>query len=1010
MKQRRFELDPPRVKIEYLPAIVNVPFIAIIIYVLVENSSYWPMFNEILGGVFHLGGLPYVEMLFGMAIGFGVFTIGFGITGIFKLQILHKPFLNVMPTIMLGFMAVLVIVLLNVNVRANLDYLFFMLGPERGFYVYVGASLGIFVLVLLLVVGLKQLHVLKPDDRGLIDGKELHPRVAFWTTLVSATIGFSMIMAIGFYYPTTTIYWNNIVGIHARYVDWTSTEVLSLVVAGTVAIGLGTLFLAKQRLPDVIKSRLTRTTFYLLTIIIAGISCLCLAWFSVVFEQSMVPALPGLWIYPATTLGLFALACFIPLMVALRVALPPVSTHQDRLKRLVMSPRLQNVIVFAVIATILFMPFWFVFYQPIATGPPNIDVPFQTRVVDLNGIPVPFNEDTVYPGFEMQSNETRVFLNMSGQWRMQRLNISDGNTLAPRTAKFIEKIATGQHGLAHDDSGWELVDLPSPVSHFEDAVHSWGVTWYRRLVTVPASFANKTILFKLLGVNYFCDVWVDGTHIGYHEGGFTSFAFDLSSLLDPGTHLFAIRVDNPEWDIKNIFYYTTQPNGGDFFNYGGITRELYLEASPLASVSRVDARQVGFSTSNHVNGSVELEIDVTWKCVPQGVVHGDAGTLDIGIYPLSFGNESALRSRETWRFARTSTPAFTASFPVSLLGMAGTGYASLRCNASVPLVFYWSTKQPSLYAVMVNLTAGDMFDRYCTQTGFRNITVDGEELRLNGAPLKLAGVSCHEQYPAPFGRSLTDEQRFWDLTCINETRSNWWRGSYPFHPMMYVYSDRFGIACWEESQVFWCNEPDMIAGLVRGTFKSMWVEMLYRDYNRPSILMWSAGNEPWAYEAFLTYLRQTKAFLDAHDPNRILSFACVSSQDWTRFFRETPLRVVTPNCYGGTFEGEKYAWYEEITANLQRYGNNNPGKPILNMEWGYWRGEGKNQSKCFLDGFRAFTENPRVQGFTWWIAFDYWGPNYYNSMGVYNMNRTWHEQDTFDAMVANFSAYTSTNL
>nr|MDO8117295.1 hypothetical protein [Candidatus Sigynarchaeota archaeon] len=127
MTPQKITLDPPRIKIEFLPSLMNVPFIAIIIYVLVENRSYWSMFNGILAGVFHLGGLPYTEFLFGMAIGFGVFTIVFGITGMFKLQVLHKPCLNIIPTAMLGFMAVLVIILLNVNVRVSLDYLFFML-------------------------------------------------------------------------------------------------------------------------------------------------------------------------------------------------------------------------------------------------------------------------------------------------------------------------------------------------------------------------------------------------------------------------------------------------------------------------------------------------------------------------------------------------------------------------------------------------------------------------------------------------------------------------------------------------------------------------------------------------------------------------------------------------------------------------------------------------------------------------------------------------------------------
>ncbi|MBN2152372.1 MAG: hypothetical protein JW839_13050 [Candidatus Lokiarchaeota archaeon] len=1006
----KFGWDPPRVKIEFLPALMNVPFVAIILYVLFDNQEYWGMFNSILAGVFHLGNIPYTQILIWMAIAFGAYTAAWGIAGIVRLRILHIPALNVQPTIMLGVMVVLVVILLNVNVRVNLDYLFFMLGPGPGLAVYVGASLGIFVLVILLVVGLKQLTSLKPDSRGLIDGKRLHPRVAGATTLVSACLGFSMILAIGFYYPVTTIYWNNVIGVHSRYVDWNSPAIAILFVLAIISAGIGIFFAIRGRLPERARAFASRERLVAITSILAGGQVATIAWFSVQFEQSIEPALAGLWVYPATTFCLVAAGGFIPLLVAWRRNIPVTSALASRVRNLVKDPDMRKIISLAAVVAVVFVPFWFVFYQPLATGPPLVDVPFQARLVSLNGVDVPFVGDAVYPGFETQSNISHEYLDMGGTWRMLRLNATSVHTLSPRTPHFIEKITDGQHGVAYDDAGWETTSVPSPVSQYEDDEKTWGVVWYRKNVTVPPSFANKTVLFKLLGVNYFCDVWIDGEYVGYHEGGFNSFSFDVSSLLDPGTHLFAIRVDNPEWDKKDVFFYTIQPNGADFFNYGGIVRELYLEAAPRASVQRVDVRQAGFATTNGLNGSVTAEIDVAWKCPPAGTVPGDTGVLNISVYPLAFENETALKSRDTLRFANTSAPAFTSSHVVSITGAAGTGYQALRCDALLPLVSFWSTKRPDLYAVVANLTAGGTSDVFCTQTGFRNFTTDGVELRLNGAPLKLAGVSIHEQYPAPTGRSLTDDQRFHDLQCANATRSNWWRGSYPFHPMMYVYSDRFGIACWEESQIFWCNEPDIIAAISRGLTASMWIEMLYRDYNRPSILMWSAGNEPWAYEAFLTYLQQTKAFLDAHDPNRILAFACVSSQDWTRFFRETPLRIVTPNCYGGTFEGVPGAWYDEITANLQRYANNNPGKPIVNMEWGYWRDAGGNQSRCFLEGFRALTENPRVQGFTWWLLHDYYGPNYHNSMGVYNMERNWYEPATFSAMVANYTTFTAANL
>nr|MDO8114696.1 glycoside hydrolase family 2 TIM barrel-domain containing protein [Candidatus Sigynarchaeota archaeon] len=1005
---------PARIKIEFLPVLMNVPFIAIILYILFSNASYWSMFNSILAGVFHLGDLPYIEILLGIAIGFGLFTIIYGLTGMFKLEILHKPALNAIPSAMLAFMTVLVIILLNINVRVNLDYLFFMLGPETGFIVYVGASLGIFVLVILLVVGIKQLKDLRPDEKGLINNKVLHPMLAAVTTIISAVLGFSMILAIGFYYPRTTIYWDNVIGVHTRYVDWGGAPAIVWYII--IAVTVITSRLCWRRLvhPADNKTLLTKIFMKRITCLLIICHSAVIVWFSADFEMRMYPALPGLSIYPATTLSLLSFVSFINLLWVwkLLTARPPVPDQKiyRETPKLVKQWYLRTTIKVAVVIGVLFVPYWFVFYQPIVAWAPRVDVPFQARLVNLAGVDVPFAGDIVYPGFELQSNYSHEYLNLSGTWRMQRLYASSVHSLSPRTENFIRMLTDGQHEPSYNDAWWETVTVPSPVSQYNDEVKAWGVCWYRRNVTVSASYANKSIWFKFMGVNYFCDVWIDGTYVGYHEGGFTSFAFDVSSLMTPGSHLIAIRIDNPQWDIKDSFFYTIQPNGADFFNYGGIVRELYLEAAPVASISRVDVRETGFTTINHVNGSVSAEIDVTWQCLPAGTAPGDTASLSIGVYPLVFENETALKSRETWLFANKSAPAFTGTYVVTMIGINSTRYAASRFNVTIPNLSYWSTKQPALYAVMVNLTAGSSIDLFCTQTGFRNFTTEGTELRLNGAPLKLAGVSIHEQYPEPTGRSLSDSQRFWDLQCVNKTRSNWWRGSYPFHPMMYLYSDRLGISCWEEAQIFWCNEPDLIEGFSRGTYSSIWIEMLYRDYNRPCILMWSGGNEPWSYEYFVTYLRETKSFLDTHDPNRILAFACVSSQDWTGLFRNTPLRIVTPNCYGGTFEGIPGAWYNETTANLQRFGNNNPGKPIVNMEFGYWRDSTNNQSRCFLECFRAFTENPRVQGFTWWLAFDYYGSNYYNGMGVYNMARTWHQNDTFDAMVANYTTFTAANM
>ena len=172
----------------------------------------------------------------------------------------------------------------------------------------------------------------------------------------------------------------------------------------------------------------------------------------------------------------------------------------------------------------------------------------------------------------------------------------------------------------------------------------------------------------------------------------------------------------------------------------------------------------------------------------------------------------------------------------------------------------------------------------------------------------------------------------------------------PFDPIAYIYSDRLGLACWEEAPVFWFNEPNMVEGFAREAFASIWIEILYRDINRPSILFWSAGNEPWCQQTWFDYLAQTQTFLSIHDPTRILSFACVSSQTWNPAFHN--LRVLTVNTYGGTFDGIIGDFYPELYSEVDQWIAANPGKPVMSMEWGYWRTSGVDmQLECFRRWF-----------------------------------------------------------
>jgi hypothetical protein len=414
-----------------------------------------------------------------------------------------------------------------------------------------------------------------------------------------------------------------------------------------------------------------------------------------------------------------------------------------------------------------------------------------------------------------------------------------------------------------------------------------------------------------------------------------------------------------------------------------------------------------FTTANHINGTAQITVDVVVGATPRVSSSILTGTLNLSICPLNFPNETAMRSLNTWEYmARNKSITGIQTATISLAGQTGTRYTAHRFVASATNVSYWSTKRPNLYAVVVNLTTNNPtipLDQFVTQTGFRNFTTEGVELRLNGADLKLGGASVYFIRNPPIAQHFSPDDFFNQLLQVKNASVNFMRLGV-LDPVLSLYADRLGIAIDEEPSVHWANDVNLLLGRTRGIFGHMWTETVFRDKNRPSVLFWGGCNEPWATTALWQYLDWLRDFLDENDPERILVFACASSQDWNPAYRY--LRVCTPNVYGGTFEGEKLAFEKEIGACIDRYYAANPGKPIINLEWGYWR-EGTNMLKCYHEGMNAYMNRTEVAGCTWFAFNDAYTCC---AMGLYDINNNLVAPDVLAEMKVRYASFESSNL
>jgi beta-glucuronidase len=800
-----------------------------------------------------------------------------------------------------------------------------------------------------------------------------------------------------FYCPPTKVYWENIFIIQARW--FMKINIFTILWTIFAGIYWFNIFLAKK-----IRTRVPQKNYNMIMIGTLLSQIIILALSSLNFESQVHNS------YQWTGVGFYA-NFWLELFTYL--AIFPIVFHFIKNPKTVLSPTdgNKNKSRLATISLIILVlpPFWITFYQPLATDAPNSDVELPTTIKYLNGIPVPFQGTTVYPSFELQSPISHKYLNLNGIWKIKDMGESPLDSLAPRTTEILNKFTSeGYTEIDFDDSDWE--EFPVPKSYINEGDgKKYGVLWYRKTFDVTESYANNALLLKFIAVNYLCDIWLDGKYLGYHEGSYYPFAFDITDQLSIGTHVLAVRVDNP---MNNpLFAKRIVPEGGDSFFFEGLVRDVYIEVATRATINRVDYRITNLTTENNQTATIEMDTNIVIR-VPENFENREA-LLYIGTYPLIFADNSSLSSQNTWEFLDWQSPAdSTINKTITLSRVEGTNYAAYQYHLIYENVKLWSTKHPNLYGLIINLSVEDAsvnFDMFCTQIGFRTIEVVGESLLLNNAPVILAGLTYVEMRAAPLGISLSFQDYFDDFILMNKTYTNYLRTG-NLHPQAYLLADRFGITIWEESPFNWFNDINYFMCFSRNMVDAIWTEIIFRIMNRPSVIYYGACNEPWSTIGLFKYLPYMTAWIAKYDPTRILSFSAASSQDWNPAFNYLP--SVTPNTYGGTFEGERYAWDIEIAKSLKNWGDRNPGKPIVIMEWGYWRegGTDERQVECFTEGLKAFQQNPRVKGFVWFSGFDYYTLDYYNGMGIYDTTRQLVSPHLLAVMQTSYQNITQTNL
>lgn len=491
---------------------------------------------------------------------------------------------------------------------------------------------------------------------------------------------------------------------------------------------------------------------------------------------------------------------------------------------------------------------------------------------------------------------------------------------------------------------WETMELPCSWNTVDRMykIYDGSMVFTRKFIYSREKEGERVIL-RIGAANYLCRVFLNRQYIGMHRGGSTPCCFDITEYLQHDNRII-LQVDSTR---RNEQVPTANT---DWFNYGGVYRDIDLIRVPAVHVR--DFR-------------VALE--------PDGTFHNIRARVDMS-QPVS--GEAVLT--------------------ISELGIKQTFQVA---NGSGEILFeaapeLWSPENPRLYDVELSCCGDEVRDR----VGFREIRVDGMDIVLNGKPVFLRGISCHED-SVEHGKALTDEERLENIRAAKELGCNFMRvAHYPHSERMAQLADEMGLLLWEEIPVYW--DIHFSSEDTYSDAENQLTELIKRDYNRASVIVWSVGNENPDTDERLKFMGGLAQRAHSLDSTRLVSAACLvnTQKNAIEDRLEQYLDVIGLNEYCG--------WYTAEWSMLpELFRNSDPKKPVIITEFGADALPGhrgtitdKGTEDCQAYVYKKQIENIRcnsyIRGMTPWILHDFrcprrtsWLQNYYNTKGLLSADK-----------------------
>lgn len=432
-----------------------------------------------------------------------------------------------------------------------------------------------------------------------------------------------------------------------------------------------------------------------------------------------------------------------------------------------------------------------------------------------------------------------------------------GTNLLDNGWRFHRGGAQGADDPVFDDSGWRMVDLPhdwsienlpgtdSPfnrdaISQVSGGFTTGGTGWYRKSFTLPSEMKGRSIFLQFDGVYMNPEIWINGISVGSHPYGYTSFWYDITGLLTPGKkNIIAVKVRN-------------EGENSRWYSGSGIYRHVWLKI-----LDPIHVRPWGIRITTPIAGTKEAKVRVKTKVQNQT------------------GSESEIKV-VTWI---TDNNGRIAGENISGKEVDGGGDSEFTGEIGIKNPALWSPESPALYTAVTRVySSGKLTDSVKTVFGIRAIHFDSKTgFLLNGREVKLKGGCFHDDN-GPLGSMSFDRAEERRVALMKASGFNAVRCSHnPPAPAFLDACDRLGLMVIDETFDMWNNGKK---GNDYHLYFSKWWErdvasMIDRDFNHPSVILWSIGNEIPGMNtpAVVNTAKELSSFVRSEDPSRPVTAA-----------------------------------------------------------------------------------------------------------------------------------------